>query len=398
MRSDCGCITDMGDGRWRVRVSAGHDPVTGKRIRLSRTIRGTKRDALRVRTELLVLAGDTEHVRSDMTFGEFFEDVFLVQKEKQVRNGEMRPNSFERIRNNVRRNTGSIWNMRLAKVTPYHVASLLGDIPHASARHSTYSDLKTVWNCAVKWGFLGKAQNVILYVDAPRKPKPEIKTADPELLLRILTAFRGHGLEPILLVMSGCGLRLSEACALDWDVHFDWEAGVIDVSRSYHKLQSGETYLSDTKTEGSKGVVSVPASFFARLAEIAGVVDGVPSKTGPISVIRAGKNAGDRMNPASAGKTYRKFYRNNLGDEEYVVLKNLRHTHATILVENDVDILHASKRLRHADIQITAQRYAKPGSKSDMVTASAFDKIMKEAGPNESQTDGVQAETTRNEP
>ena len=39
-------------GRWEVRVYVGLDPVSGKKRQVSRTVRGTKRDAQKVLTEL----------------------------------------------------------------------------------------------------------------------------------------------------------------------------------------------------------------------------------------------------------------------------------------------------------------------------------------------------------
>jgi len=37
---------------------------------------------------------------------------------------------------------------------------------------------------------------------------------------------------------------------------------------------------------------------------------------------------------------------------------DLRHTHATLLLEAQVDITVVSRRLGHANVQITADRYA----------------------------------------
>ena len=47
-----GSITQRGRGTWRVRVSAGFDPATGRRQYASATVHGTKADARRERDRL----------------------------------------------------------------------------------------------------------------------------------------------------------------------------------------------------------------------------------------------------------------------------------------------------------------------------------------------------------
>lgn len=45
-------ITDLGDGKWRVSVSAVVNPSTGERGRISQTISGTKDDAIMLQKRL----------------------------------------------------------------------------------------------------------------------------------------------------------------------------------------------------------------------------------------------------------------------------------------------------------------------------------------------------------
>lgn len=48
-----GHISPHGDGKWRVMVSAGSDPITGRRRQLSKVVAGTRADAERALTGLL---------------------------------------------------------------------------------------------------------------------------------------------------------------------------------------------------------------------------------------------------------------------------------------------------------------------------------------------------------
>ena len=48
-----GCVREVRDGTWRVRVDFGTDPRTGKRSICSRNVKGTREDAENLREELL---------------------------------------------------------------------------------------------------------------------------------------------------------------------------------------------------------------------------------------------------------------------------------------------------------------------------------------------------------
>jgi len=61
-----GSITARPNGRWLIRVDAGADPLTGERRRTSKVIKGTKRDAERVRDQL---TATTHRLGPDLTLG-----------------------------------------------------------------------------------------------------------------------------------------------------------------------------------------------------------------------------------------------------------------------------------------------------------------------------------------
>jgi hypothetical protein len=58
---------------WEVRVEAGCDPLTQRRRQVSRTVRGTKRDAEKVLNQLNAEADEGEHTGTDATFKEVAE-------------------------------------------------------------------------------------------------------------------------------------------------------------------------------------------------------------------------------------------------------------------------------------------------------------------------------------
>ncbi len=70
-----GHIVRRGDA-WRVMVYAGRDPVTGRKRQVTQTVRGSKKDAERVRNELLVAVQHGRTGGPAVTFGELLDDWF----------------------------------------------------------------------------------------------------------------------------------------------------------------------------------------------------------------------------------------------------------------------------------------------------------------------------------
>ena len=68
-RNGSGQIQLMGAGCYRVRISAGYDPVTGKRRQPSKVVHGTRQDAERVRAELLLRPGHNRDPGPEITSG-----------------------------------------------------------------------------------------------------------------------------------------------------------------------------------------------------------------------------------------------------------------------------------------------------------------------------------------
>ena len=76
-------------------------------------------------------------------------------------------------------------------------------------------------------------------------------------------------------------------------------------------------------------------------------------------------------------------------DFEYLTLHKLRHTNATLLLNNGVDLKIVSDHLGHADIQITADTYTAVLNSSKKKTAELMEQILTEQTPNKHQMLGI---------
>lgn len=78
-----GSIRQRGEGRWELRVFAGRDPATGKLRYVSRSVRGTKKQAVAALAALVteVGAGAGGHKGTDATVGELVEQWLELRRE-----------------------------------------------------------------------------------------------------------------------------------------------------------------------------------------------------------------------------------------------------------------------------------------------------------------------------
>lgn len=381
-KSDFGSISEEGRGRWRVRVSAGKDPLTGKRMRISRTVRGTKRDAVAELLRMQAELGRGGRGLSKLTVGEFALDVYLPRKLEEVGRGEYQPTSYESVLSSVKNHVvPGIGHIRMRDLTPYAVEAWLARIDGPQARRKAFSTWRTMHRQAAAWGLADRS--VADRVKAPPKVRPEIKVLDAPGLARVLGAFHGEKVEAYVLLMSGCGLRLSEAAALNWE-DVDLEARTASVSKSFHVVR-GKAYFGPTKTPGSKRVVALPPFVAARLSEIKG---GRSAAEGDPVVPCSGKHG--RVYPHYAATLYRKVWGRKVDGVEFVALKNMRHTHATILRESGADMAAIAERLGHANLATTMERYVKAHKTVDARMSEVFDSALASLfGPDAAQRTGT---------
>lgn len=83
-------MRERSPGVWELIVEAGRDPVTGRKRQVSRTFRGSMRDAKVARAELLVEASKGRHTGTKATLDDLFED-WIVELDRKGRS----PNTID---------------------------------------------------------------------------------------------------------------------------------------------------------------------------------------------------------------------------------------------------------------------------------------------------------------
>lgn len=204
--------------------------------------------------------------------------------------------------------------------------------------------LKMIFKFALKNNFI--KNNILSDINVPRYEKQPINIWSKEEIqsyLPILQNFRYYNL--VLLALE-TGLRIGELVALTWDC-IDLTRNVITVKKSY--VCSGKTcYFSYPKTKaGIRQIVLLKKS--------ASILKDMFKTHTSNYVFPHSCDTKCPVHPRTVSKQFIIFLKKN--NLKPIRFHDLRHTHATLLLNNNIDYKILSKRLGHTDIAFTLQTY-----------------------------------------
>lgn len=211
-----GTKDERSPGVWRLRVFIGRDPVTGNPRQVTRTFRGTKKQADTALAEFLTeVSSGALPVEGSTTLGAFL-DRWLDHIEPN-----RSPSTILGYRHKVERIKSRLGSIRLDRVTPQHLdrayRAWQDEGLHPSTVHHLHRVLSAALRQAVKWGLLVNAPTARA-TPPPRRHTPKEIPA-PEVVQRLITKAEDRE-EPVLAaivaVAATTGLRRGELSGLRW--------------------------------------------------------------------------------------------------------------------------------------------------------------------------------------
>ncbi len=389
-----GSITQIRKNRFKVRVDFGKDPITGKRQVVSRNVRGTKAEARKVRDQIR-----KEHesgIKADaskITLSEFI-DTWANAK---LSSGVAAPETVEGDRSrlaHVERYIGAMPISRIdAKTIEQVYATIRGDRGlGGTSMNRIHSLLKSVLKKAVDYDLM--LRNPCDRVVAPKKDDPDRKalTADEcARLARCLDdAERKHrtqmeekeqrmaklsktadrvtvrgvgkmGCIQAVRIALATGMRRGELAGLEWG-SVDLEAGTIAVVQSRTKYNTNKA----PKTKAGIRTIHIDDTTAKHLgiwkkeqAEALASIGIVQDAATPVCC----NDKGGYMDLPNLERFWRNF-KTEYGFEG-LKLHELRHTQATQLMAQGVDVKTIQSRMGHANASITLDWYAHPVEEND---------------------------------
>lgn len=383
-----GSIEKRAKGQYRLRLDLGRDPVTKKRLRPSKTITGTRKQAEKALRDWLSEFETTGvTVVSTVTL-----DTYMAEWFQAACRTKVKPRTFNDYQDLYERYVSryDLGRTALNKLTAFaiqrHYVDLLDKGLAAVTVGKVHVLLHQALKQAVRWRRI--PFNPVADVDKPRRsqkretaqsPKPAKKAMEPQQIIAFLDAAMETPHACLFDVAASSGARPGEYLGLGWDCVL-WEEGAIRIERAAVFERKLPPYLSDTKTEESPRTIKLPPTVMKSLREHRRAQREWQILKGP-----AFKNEHNLVFPDERGnlRNYKNFVRTFKRIAKMAELPasfspyTLRHSCATALLQANEHARIVQERLGHSSIVQTMDTYSHvlPGmqqSAADKLEAMIF--------------------------
>jgi integrase len=211
-------------------------------------------------------------------------------------------------------------------------------------------------------------------IDPPQKDKYKPVTLNFDQVITLLSAAKKTNIFLPVLIGITCGLRRGEICGLQWpDIDFD--LGSLQVNRS---LDWEDSKLTPGPTKSDRSERPIPLPLITKVflvhekshqAELIAEHKGIYENNEYVVAWEDGR-------PYSPDYLYHKFKKvlksSGLPD---IRIHDLRHSYATLLRDQDVDMETISEMLGHFSASFTHSVYAHPTKHTQNKAAKAIDDL-----------------------
>jgi integrase len=367
---ETGHLLERSPGHWAIVISV-RDPATGKRKRQWHSFRGTKQEAKAERIRLLAAmnAGTAveptkvtvaNFVRARVDQWEAAGDIAAktAQRYRQLIENQMAPHLGAKPLQKLSRLDVEAWhtvlrNVGLAARTIRQAHRVLGKALSEAERDTLV------------------AKNVCRQQRAPKVAHSEMTIVQdvPGFVDRL----RGSRLYILATVALFTGMRLGEILALRWS-RIDLDRGVIEVREALEETKAFGVRFKAPKSKAGRRDVTLPDILVDVLREHRKATLELRLQLGlgklPPDALLFANLEGQPQRPSNVSSDWGDFAQ-RIGIPE-ITFHALRHTHASQLIAQGVDIVTISQRLGHAKPNITLATYAHMFHTDDSKAAAAI--------------------------
>lgn len=338
-------------GKWVARVTVpGPD---GRPKNLDKLFKTQAEAKKHVRDQINLIAQGRTPAPKSMPLKTYL-DTWLETRAKP----RLSRNTYDRYKSAVKTHiqADAIATVPIASLTHLTIAAMLDRRRAQGAKPPTLRNIRAVLSIALRDAL---TEGLIHDNPATRLPsikgqRSEIRCLDPDQCKALLDAAANHEIRPLLIVALRTGMRISELLGLTWDcVNFKTRKCTVK-----HQLQrhDGKFYLADTKTAGARRTFTVSRAVIEQL-----------------QILKERDNSatipGDTLsNLIFKGRNGAPYHRKTILDWTNQLMKTaglpefgfhaLRHTCASILINDGADPLRVQKHLGHSNVTVTMGTYA----------------------------------------
>jgi len=385
-----GNIIDMGNGKYRFRVSNGFD-INGKRKYYNKTVTcSSKREAEKELAKFVTsIEGGCTYSASKTTLNEYSQ-MWLETYVKPNLSPTTYQSYNEKLNMHILPYLGT---KRLDKIKPLDLDNLYnflltkttnrkdeeGNFKTLSAAsvHRIHEILSSIFNNALRWDLV--PYNPCTKVIQPKFRRTKMSCYDEKTYTRLINTILSKAptkYKCFVILAALSGLRRGELVGLHWnDINF--EKHTITVNRSAYYLSGKGTNEKSPKTETSNRTIVVPKICFDLLKRWR-------AEQGKIRLALGDKWQGSKnifttddgriMNPATGPKWFSNFLEDNYFP--HIRFHDLRHTFATILIAKNTDVKTVSYKLGHAQTSTTMNYYVHSLESADRASAEVLEEML----------------------
>ncbi len=349
-----GHIRKHGAG-WQYTVELEPDPITGKRKQKSKGGFRTKKECEAAMNELINQIEKGEYFEVEkMTLKEYLE--YWLDTYAKV---NVAPRTYERYKELVNHINSQLGGMWLNQLKAAHIQRFYsGLIDDGKLSNSTILKIHRVFHEALKhatsWQMI--RYNPVDAVIPPRAERKEMKVWDVDTSSKFLEAIKGTTIYvPVALALQ-TGMREGEICALKWE-NVNLISKTLSVVNTLQKIDKKLT-LKEPKTPKSRRAIALMDATVQLLKEH-------HRKQAAVKLTSKEYNDQGFVCAWEDGRPYDPMYvckkfSQLVKELDFPVIRfhDLRHTHATILLQQGVNPKIVSERLGHSNIGITLDTYS----------------------------------------
>jgi integrase len=239
--------------------------------------------------------------------------------------------------------------------------------------------ISSILTCAVQWQVI--FSNPAERVKPPKVEKKEAEHYDEDQTEKMLVLLENEPIKyrTMIVLTVFAGLRRGELCGLEWpDVSFD--NSLLRVRQASQYIPGQGTFAKDTKNDSSYRIISLPSVAIKMLKEYKVWQNEHRLECGDQWIREWDEHPrlftqvnGKPIFPDTITSWFLKFRKKY--DLPELPVHGLRHTNATLLIRQGVDIQTVSRRLGHARTSTTTDIYAHALRRPDQEAAEKLDKL-----------------------
>ena len=363
-------IRKRGSNSYLIVVSRGYD-YEGNRLKsVQKTVKPPKEYTPKqaekwVKEQAILFEREVQHtpepINRSITLAKYIEHWVTDVGPKKLADS-----TFRRDEQDIRRILPALGNYKLTDLRKEVIRDFYEEMRHSprldgrgnlseKSVEGLHNTLCGILSAAVDEGYL--THNPAWRCYKPKGQKKERPVADEETVKKLITAFEGQSMkyETYFKLVLATGLRRGEACGLKWS-DINWRKRTIHVQRGVIKLSHQESITKDPKTSSGDRMVYLSKEMCQLLKAWRKECEWDRQQTANETVDEDDylfrQPNGKPMNPCTFTYRFKLILKaNNLPLDLNV--HSLRHTNASLLISQGVDVRTVASLLGHVQASTT---------------------------------------------